>query len=94
MFLNMLGIEFHLNHQIKLQQFPIKTELLFIPADSSPYQDLVISLENSLISPLVTAHNLRVTTDIHMSFPSSTSEGFFHFFLHRSLKYLFSPLSS
>lgn len=45
-------------------------ELLFIPANSSQYQDLGISLDNSLISTSVTAHNLRVTMYNHLSFYS------------------------
>lgn len=41
-----------------------------IPVGSSPRQDLVISEDNSLISPSVTAHNLGVTTDNQLSFSS------------------------
>ncbi|MCJ8746228.1 hypothetical protein PDJAM_G00139370 [Pangasius djambal] len=55
-------------HQLKLN--PSKTELLFIPGDSSPSQDLAISLDNSLISPSVTARNLVVTMDNRLSFSS------------------------
>ncbi|MCI4375953.1 hypothetical protein PGIGA_G00115620 [Pangasianodon gigas] len=55
-------------HQLKLN--PTKTELLFIPGDSSPSQDLAISLDNSLISPSVTARNLGVTIDNQLSFSS------------------------
>ncbi|KAK3550645.1 hypothetical protein QTP70_002347 [Hemibagrus guttatus] len=61
-------------HQLKLN--PSKTELLIIPGDPSPAQDLAISLNNSMISPLATGRNL--------GFPS-TSEGFGHFFPHRLL---------
>ncbi|KAK3508378.1 hypothetical protein QTP70_025793, partial [Hemibagrus guttatus] len=43
-------------HQLKLN--PSKTELLVIPGDPSPAQDLAISLNNSMISPSATAHNL------------------------------------
>ncbi|KAK3571347.1 hypothetical protein QTP86_008272 [Hemibagrus guttatus] len=43
-------------HQLKLN--PSKTELLVIPGDPSPAQDLAISLSNSMISPSATAHNL------------------------------------
>ncbi|MCJ8746474.1 hypothetical protein PDJAM_G00142290 [Pangasius djambal] len=55
-------------HQLKVN--PTKTELLFIPGDSSPSQDLAISLDNSLISPSVTARNLGVTMDNQLSFSS------------------------
>ncbi|KAK3569809.1 hypothetical protein QTP86_005799 [Hemibagrus guttatus] len=55
-------------HQLKLN--PSKTELLIIPGDPSPAQDLVISLNNSMISPSATAHNLRVTMDNQLSFSS------------------------
>ncbi|KAF5891033.1 reverse transcriptase family protein, partial [Clarias magur] len=43
-------------HQLKLNLS--KTELLFIPGDSSPGQDLVISLDNNQITPSATARNL------------------------------------
>ncbi|KAK3517883.1 hypothetical protein QTP70_026207, partial [Hemibagrus guttatus] len=43
-------------HQLKLN--PSKTELLVIPGDTSPAQDLAISLNNSMISPSATARNL------------------------------------
>lgn len=49
------------DHQLKF--IPSKSELLFIPVYSSPHQDLAISLNNSLISPLVTAYDLEVTMD-------------------------------
>ncbi|KAK3560224.1 hypothetical protein QTP86_002099, partial [Hemibagrus guttatus] len=49
---------------------PSKTELLVIPGDPSPAQDLAISLNNSMISPSATAHNLGVTMDNHLSFSS------------------------
>lgn len=39
-------------HQLKIN--PNKTELWFIPADSSLHQDLAISLDNSPVFPLVT----------------------------------------
>ncbi|KAK3517157.1 hypothetical protein QTP86_005119 [Hemibagrus guttatus] len=55
-------------HQLKLN--PSKTELLIIPADPSPAQDLAISLSNSMISPSATAHNLGVTMDNQLSFSS------------------------
>ncbi|KAK3516128.1 hypothetical protein QTP70_005366 [Hemibagrus guttatus] len=48
-------------HQLKLN--PSKTELLIIPGDPSPAQDLTISLSNSMISPSATARNLGVTMD-------------------------------
>ncbi|KAK3562250.1 hypothetical protein QTP86_033296, partial [Hemibagrus guttatus] len=43
-------------HQLKLN--PSKTELLVIPCDPSPAQDLAISLNNSMISPSATARML------------------------------------
>ncbi|KAK3506923.1 hypothetical protein QTP70_031223 [Hemibagrus guttatus] len=49
-------------HQLKLN--PSKTELLIIPGDLSPAQDLTISLSNSMISPSASARNLGVTMDI------------------------------
>ncbi|KAK3526338.1 hypothetical protein QTP70_024275 [Hemibagrus guttatus] len=55
-------------HQLKLN--PSKTELLIIPGDPSPAQDLAISLSNSMISPSATAHNLGVTMDNQLSFSS------------------------
>ncbi|KAK3520071.1 hypothetical protein QTP70_011990 [Hemibagrus guttatus] len=55
-------------HQLKLN--PSKTELLVIPGDPSPAQDLVISLNNSMISPSATARNLGVTMDNQLSFSS------------------------
>ncbi|KAK3557720.1 hypothetical protein QTP86_000323 [Hemibagrus guttatus] len=55
-------------HQLKLN--PSKTELLIIPGDPSPAQDLAISLNNSMISPSATAHNLGVTMDNQISFSS------------------------
>ncbi|KAK3526049.1 hypothetical protein QTP70_012887 [Hemibagrus guttatus] len=55
-------------HQLKLN--PSKTELLVIPGDPSPAQDLVISLSNSMISPSATARNLGVTMDNQLSFSS------------------------
>ncbi|KAK3546610.1 hypothetical protein QTP70_030645, partial [Hemibagrus guttatus] len=45
-------------HQLKLN--PSKTELLVIPGDPSPAQDLAISLSNSMISPSATARNLGI----------------------------------
>ncbi|KAK3573043.1 hypothetical protein QTP86_012252 [Hemibagrus guttatus] len=45
-------------HQLKLN--PSKTELLVIPGDPSPAQDLAISLNNSMISPSATARNLGI----------------------------------
>ncbi|KAK3565551.1 hypothetical protein QTP86_011914 [Hemibagrus guttatus] len=53
-------------HQLKLN--PSKTELLIIPGDPSPAQDLAISLSNSMISPSATARNLGVTMDNQLSF--------------------------
>ncbi|KAF7709044.1 hypothetical protein HF521_018101, partial [Silurus meridionalis] len=47
---------------------PSKTELLVIPGDSSPGQDLQITLHDSLLSPSATAHNLGVTMDNELSF--------------------------
>ncbi|KAK3521503.1 hypothetical protein QTP70_007968 [Hemibagrus guttatus] len=55
-------------HQLKLN--PSKTELLVIPGDPSPAQDLVISLSNSMTSPSATARNLGVTMDNQLSFSS------------------------
>ncbi|KAK3539398.1 hypothetical protein QTP70_006301 [Hemibagrus guttatus] len=55
-------------HQLKLN--PSKTELLVIPGDPSPAQDLAISLNNSMISPSATARNLGVTMDNQLSFSS------------------------
>ncbi|KAK3540433.1 hypothetical protein QTP70_030982 [Hemibagrus guttatus] len=55
-------------HQLKLN--PSKTELLIIPGDPSPAQDLAISLSNSMISPSATARNLGVTMDNQLSFSS------------------------
>ncbi|KAK3572484.1 hypothetical protein QTP86_033910, partial [Hemibagrus guttatus] len=46
-------------HELKLN--PSKTELLVIPGDPSPVQDLAISLNNSMISPSATARNLGET---------------------------------
>ncbi|KAK3564311.1 hypothetical protein QTP86_012394 [Hemibagrus guttatus] len=42
-------------HQLELN--PSKTEQQLIPCDSFPSQDLVMPLDNSLISPSATAHN-------------------------------------
>lgn len=53
-------------HQLKLNSS--KPELLYIPRDTSPCQDLVISLDKSQISPSVTAHNLGETMENHLSF--------------------------
>ncbi|KAK3508070.1 hypothetical protein QTP70_012307 [Hemibagrus guttatus] len=53
------------DHQLKLN--PSKTELLVIPGDPSPAQDLAISLNNSMISLSATARNLGVT--INCPFP-------------------------
>ncbi|KAI5092956.1 hypothetical protein C0J45_17347 [Silurus meridionalis] len=48
---------------------PTKTlELLVIPGDSSPGQDLQITLHDSLLSPSATAHNLGVTMHNELSF--------------------------
>ncbi|KAK3528895.1 hypothetical protein QTP70_012072 [Hemibagrus guttatus] len=55
-------------HQLKLN--PSKTELMIIPGDPSPAQDLAISLNNSMISPSATARNLGVTMDNQLSFSS------------------------
>ncbi|KAK3507292.1 hypothetical protein QTP70_013547 [Hemibagrus guttatus] len=55
-------------HQLKLN--PSKTELLIIPGDPSPAQDLAISLSNSMISPTAFARNLGVTMDNQLSFSS------------------------
>ncbi|KAK3520049.1 hypothetical protein QTP70_011969 [Hemibagrus guttatus] len=55
-------------HQLKL--YPSKTELLVIPGDPSPAQDLAISLNNSMISPSATARNLGITMDNQLSFSS------------------------
>ncbi|KAI5097353.1 hypothetical protein C0J45_12662, partial [Silurus meridionalis] len=53
-------------HQLKLN--PSKTELLVIPGDSSPGQDLQITLNDSLLSPSATDLNLGVTMDNELSF--------------------------
>ncbi|KAI5085262.1 hypothetical protein C0J45_6400, partial [Silurus meridionalis] len=53
-------------HQLKLNSS--KTELLVIPGDSPPGQDLQITLHDSLLSPLANARNLRVTMDNELSF--------------------------
>ncbi|KAK3518316.1 hypothetical protein QTP86_003620, partial [Hemibagrus guttatus] len=55
-------------HQLKLN--PSKTELLIIPGDPPPAQDLAISLSNSMISPTACACNLGVTMDNQLSFSS------------------------
>ncbi|KAK3569168.1 hypothetical protein QTP86_025983 [Hemibagrus guttatus] len=55
-------------HHLKLN--PSKTELLVIPGDPSPDQDLAISLNNSMISPSATARNLGVTMDNQLYFSS------------------------
>ncbi|KAK3538628.1 hypothetical protein QTP86_009148 [Hemibagrus guttatus] len=55
-------------HQLKLN--PSKTELLIIPGDLYPAQDLAISLSNSMISPTASARNLGVTMDNQLSFSS------------------------
>ncbi|KAK3553756.1 hypothetical protein QTP70_009190 [Hemibagrus guttatus] len=55
-------------HQLKLN--PSKTELLIIPGDPSPAQDLAISLSNSMISPTASARNLGVTMANQLSFSS------------------------
>ncbi|KAK3567160.1 hypothetical protein QTP86_011299 [Hemibagrus guttatus] len=55
-------------HQLKIN--PSKTELLIIPGDPSPAQDLTISLSNSMISPTASARNLGVTMDNQLSFSS------------------------
>ncbi|KAI5606726.1 hypothetical protein C0J50_7537, partial [Silurus asotus] len=47
---------------------PSKTELLVIPGDSSPGQDLQITLHDSLLFPSATARNLGVTMDNHLYF--------------------------
>ncbi|KAK3572869.1 hypothetical protein QTP86_009054 [Hemibagrus guttatus] len=49
-------------HQLKLN--PSKTELLIIPGDPSPAEDLTISLSNSMISPLAIARNLGVMDEL------------------------------
>ncbi|KAK3517061.1 hypothetical protein QTP86_004267, partial [Hemibagrus guttatus] len=53
-------------HQLKLN--PSKTELLVIPIDPSPVQDLALSLNNSMISHSATARNLGVTMDNQLFF--------------------------
>ncbi|KAK3564599.1 hypothetical protein QTP86_023769 [Hemibagrus guttatus] len=66
--LSISGGHFILDDQLKLN--PSKTELLVIPGDPSPAQDLAISLNNSMISPSATARNLGVTVDNQLSFSS------------------------
>ncbi|KAK3506599.1 hypothetical protein QTP70_010866 [Hemibagrus guttatus] len=56
------------SYQLKFN--PSKPELLIIPGDPSPAQDLTISLSNSMISPSATARNLGVTMDNQLSFSS------------------------
>uniref|UniRef100_A0AAY4ENN7 Reverse transcriptase domain-containing protein n=1 Tax=Denticeps clupeoides TaxID=299321 RepID=A0AAY4ENN7_9TELE len=65
-----------------LQLNPTKTELIFIPADSSPHQDLAIYLDNSQLSPSATARNLGVTIDNQLSFSTHISN------LSRSCRFL------
>ncbi|KAK3543843.1 hypothetical protein QTP70_030072 [Hemibagrus guttatus] len=56
-------------HQLKLN--PSKTELLIIPGDPSPAQDLAISLSNSMISPTASARKpFGGTMDNQLSFSS------------------------
>lgn len=56
------------NHGWQLTKLnPNKTELLLIPGDASPCLDLVIFLDNSQISPFVTAHNYGVTMENELS---------------------------
>ncbi|KAF4076670.1 hypothetical protein AMELA_G00217700 [Ameiurus melas] len=55
-------------HQLKFNLS--KTELLIIPGDSSAHQDLMISMDNSQISPSVTASNLGVTMVNQLFFSS------------------------
>ncbi|KAK3548351.1 hypothetical protein QTP70_010716 [Hemibagrus guttatus] len=55
-------------HQLKLN--PSKTELLIVPGDPSPAQNLAISLSYSMISPSASARNLGVTMDNQLSFSS------------------------
>ncbi|KAK3547423.1 hypothetical protein QTP86_020884 [Hemibagrus guttatus] len=55
-------------HQLKLN--PSKTELLIIPGDTSPAQDLAISLSNSMISPSATARNLGITKKKYYNKPT------------------------
>ncbi|KAK3570671.1 hypothetical protein QTP86_024757, partial [Hemibagrus guttatus] len=61
-------------HQLKLN--PSKTELLVIPGDPSPVQDLAISLNNAMISPSATARNLgykrHLSTTSNSQTPNST----------------------
>ncbi|XP_028821249.1 uncharacterized protein LOC114772546, partial [Denticeps clupeoides] len=56
-----------------LQLNPTKTELIFIPADFSPDQDLAIYLDNSQLSHPATARNLCVTIDNQLSFSTHIS---------------------
>lgn len=57
-------------------------KLICYQADSPPHQDLVISLDKSLISPSVTACNLEVTMDNQLSFSSHVAN------LTRSCRFL------
>ncbi|KAK3535465.1 hypothetical protein QTP70_016886 [Hemibagrus guttatus] len=88
-------------HQLKLN--PRKTELLVIPGDPSPAQDLAISLNNSMISPSATARTLGVTMDNQLSFSShvtnvivsffcTTSEGFGPFLFTQATQVLVQSL--
>lgn len=52
-------------HQPKFN--PSRSELLFIQGDSFPRQNLVISLDNSLITPSVTARSCELTVDNRLS---------------------------
>lgn len=59
-------------HQLKLNSD--KTEPLYLPRHTSPCQDLVITLDNSQISPSVPVHNLGETTENHLSFLSHVAK--------------------
>ncbi|KAK3536927.1 hypothetical protein QTP86_027060, partial [Hemibagrus guttatus] len=56
--LSVSGGHFILDDAHQLKPSPSKTELLVIPGDPSPAQDLALSLNNSMISPSATARNL------------------------------------
>ncbi|KAK3569695.1 hypothetical protein QTP86_002606 [Hemibagrus guttatus] len=68
--LSVSGGHFILDDCSSAETQPQKTELLIIPGDPSPAQDLAISLSNSIISPTASARNLGVTMDNQLSFSS------------------------
>ncbi|KAJ8287601.1 hypothetical protein COCON_G00002600 [Conger conger] len=53
------------NHHLKLN--PGKTEMIFIPANTSPHLDLSISLGDTTLTPSPSARNLGVVMDSRLS---------------------------